>query len=38
MFLYRVGKNIFPGGTATISNREPNEFYTKLKRFENGVY
>jgi hypothetical protein len=29
---------LFQGGNATISNREPNEFYTKLKRVENGVY
>ncbi len=25
-------------GSAIISNRRPNEFYTKLKRVENGVY
>jgi hypothetical protein len=36
--MYRVVKNILLGGTATISNREPNEFYTKLKRLKNGVY
>ncbi len=31
-------KIFFQGCTATTSNRKPNEFYTKLKRVENGVY
>ena len=35
--LYRVGKNILPGGTATISNRTYNEFYTKRKPVKNGI-
>ncbi len=27
-----------PGGSAMISNSEPNEFYTKLKLIKNGLY
>ena len=35
---YMVGNNNIPGGTGIISNREPNEFYTKWKRVKNGIY